>query len=130
MSRHERCDAGFGLIEAIVALAIISLALTQFYVAMGGAYRATARLKVHEAALTLARSHLDALGVDGAIQAGTSSGTYDNGMRWRLTVSALSSKMRQTAPGPRAFWLVLEAFDERGTTLVKLETAKLVRQTP
>ena len=122
--------AGFALVEAIVALAIVTLALAALYQGMGVAYRAVARVQLHEAALVQARSHLDSLGADGTMQAGPSSGTYDNGLPWRLSVSALTSKSGLADAGLRPYWVVLEALDRRGATIIKLETAKLARETP
>ena len=127
--RKETSEAGFGLLEAIVALAIISFALPALYQAMSGAYRAESRLKVHEAALALARSQLDAVGSNGTIQAGEFSGNYSNGLPWRMTISPLSNKVNAGISGARPYWIVLEAYDRGGARLINLQTAKLMRET-
>lgn len=129
MTTAERTsDAGFGIIEAIVALAIISFALPALYKAMAGAYKAEGRMKVHEAALVLARSQLDAVGSDGTIQPGTFSGTYENGLPWQLTVSALSDNGSTGPAKSRPYWIVLEAYDRGGVRLLRFQTAKLLRE--
>lgn len=45
MNRADGKDAGFGLLEALVALVIVALALSTFWATMGGAYRASQRAK-------------------------------------------------------------------------------------
>ena len=128
MTGARQTDAGFGLLEAIVALAIASLALTALYRSLGGAIRAAGRVQEHEAALVLARSHFDSLGSDGFLQVGTSAGAYANGLAWRLNVSTLSTKTSDTAATYRPYWLALEVFDRSRTSLLKLETAKVARE--
>lgn len=128
MTADRSSEAGFGLLEAIVALAIISFALPALYKAMSGAYRAESRLKIHEAALALARSQLDTVGSDGTIQSGTFSGTYNNGLPWRMTISPLSNKAGAGISSARPYWVVVEAFDRSGARLVNLQTAKLMRE--
>lgn len=130
MTRDASSDSGFGLVEAIVALAIIAGGLAAFCQATGNAYRTAARLKINAAALAIARSHLDLLGQDGALEAGVTTGRYGNDLPWRLTVSALLPGNSDTASASRPYWLMLETFDRRGAPLVKLETAKLMRETP
>ncbi len=84
-------------------------------------------MQVHDAALVLARTHLDSLGSDGTMQVGSVTGTYVNGLPWRLEVSALSTGSSGTEAAYRPFWVILEVFDRSGITLLKLETAKLAR---
>jgi hypothetical protein len=129
MNRGAHED-GFGLAEAIVALAIIALALPACYRAMGGAFRASAGVKTHEAALSLARTQLDTLGADGRMQEGTFLGSYANGLKWRLTSSALSAEGNGAQGNSRPYWVVLEVFDRSERRLLKLETAKLASKTP
>jgi hypothetical protein len=128
MSRSS--EGGFGLAEALVALIILTLALPACYRAMAGALRASAGVKIHEAALSLARTQLDSLGADGQMQEGTFEGSYSNGLLWRLTSSGLSANGNDTRVSSRAYWMVLEVFDRSGKRLVKLETAKLARGAP
>ena len=120
-------DQGFGLFEAIVALAVASFALTALYRSLGGAIRAASTVQQHETVLAFARSHFDSLGSDGVLQAGTTSGTYGNGLMWRLIVTPLSTQPVDIGPRTRPYWLALEAFDRNRNLLLKLETAKVAR---
>ncbi len=125
MSGPVRRDAGFSIMEALVALAIVAMGLAVFAKAAGDSFRAASRIRVNAAALASTRSHLDAIGQNGALQDGVFTGRYGNDLPWRLTVQALAGNARDAAQGPRPFWIVLETFDRRGVRLVKLETAKL-----
>lgn len=141
----RKSEAGFSLIEVIVALAIIAFGLAAFSHAIGGTYRAAQRTKLQAITLSHAQSHLDSLGADGPLADGQSSGKYADGMPWRLTITALTSETkdrdepdsdpaqsRPVAPGgdARPYWVVLETFDRQGVALVRLETAKVARVTP
>lgn len=119
-------DDGFALFEALIALVIVSVGMAAFYFAIGGSYRGQARVKGYAATLEQARSQLDGMGTDAPLEAGTFSGTYPGGLSWRTTVTALdnpaASDTRLKSP---AFWVVLEVFDRRGISVVRLQTAKI-----
>jgi prepilin-type N-terminal cleavage/methylation domain-containing protein len=123
-------EAGFSIIETLVALAIIAIGLTAFTNAVSNSYRTVARLKLSTAALASARSHLDSVGQTGPLEDGVLTGNYANDLPWRLTISALADAPRIAAAGARPFWVVVEAFDRRGVRLVKLETVKLSAAVP
>ena len=130
MTIDASSDDGFGLTETIVALAIVAIGLAAFCQALGNTYRTSARLKSHTAALAVTRSHLDLLSKDSTVAPGASSGRYANDMTWRLTVSALLPSNASINTAEQPYWLVLETYDRRGVSMVRLETAKLIRETP
>jgi len=81
-----RSEAGFTLLEALVAFIIAGLALSVFYDGVVGGLRATRRADATETALCLARSHLAAL--DAATLAPrVTEGDDGAGFRWRLSIS-------------------------------------------
>lgn len=119
-------DGGFALFEALIALVIVSVGMAAFYFAIGGSYRGQARVKGYAATVEQARSQLDAMGIDAPLEAGTFSGTYPGGARWRATVTALDKPgTTYAALRPAAFWVVLEVFDRRGVAVLQLQTAKI-----
>jgi prepilin-type N-terminal cleavage/methylation domain-containing protein len=130
MTIEASSDDGFGLTETIVALAIVAIGLAAFCQALGNTYRTSARLKSHTAALAVTRSYLDLLSQDATLAPGISSGRYANDMTWRLTVSPLLPNNASPASAERPYWLVLETYDRRGVSMVRLETAKMIRETP
>lgn len=125
MSRTPRSEAGFGLMEVIVALAIAAIAMGALLRAEGGALGAAGRVQTYDLALRQARAHLDALGSEGRLASGQTRGSYGNGIGWHLSISPLTA---DPPPGERAYWVVLTALDRTDRVVVKLETAKLARE--
>jgi general secretion pathway protein I len=80
---HRR---GFTLIEALVAFAILALAMSQLLAAAGGAAHNESRADFLLRAGRQGRSQLEALGIDGPMSAGESTGAYADGLLWRLVV--------------------------------------------
>ena len=121
---HEQ---GSALLEVIIAMAIVSIALGTFYRTSGEAFRAASRVQTLQATIVVARSQLDALGSDGSLEPGTSTGVYQNGARWRLSVADLSNRS-QDANALRPYWITLTAQDRSGGQTIKLETARIARE--
>lgn len=121
----RRSEAGFMLIEALVAFAIVALVLASIYHAIAEAYRGEARAQVREQALAQARAHLETIGVEQQLAPGETSGTYASGVAWRLAVAPVNT----LAYKGRAFRIVLEPLDENGQPMLRLETFKLAPQT-
>ena len=116
-----RDEAGFTLVEVIVAFAVVVLVLASIYQAVVGAYRGEARAQVRERALAQARAHLEVIGVEHPVEPGESTGSYATGVAWRLTVTPVEV----LAYKGQAFRIVLEPLDESGNPLLRLETFKL-----
>ena len=118
----RRRDAGFTLVEVLVAFTIVTIVLAALYQAIAGAYRGYARAQVREQTLALARAQLEAVGIEGPLQSGESTGTYATGVVWHLTVEPAETSSYKG----RAFRILLEALDHRGgQPLLRLETFKL-----
>jgi general secretion pathway protein I len=120
--RHR--EAGFTLIEVVVAFAIVTVILAALYQAIAGAYRGYARTQLREQTLALLRAQVEAVGSEKPLQPGERTGTYATGVAWRLTVEPTETASSRG----RAFRVVLEALDPGGKSLLKLETFKLDRQ--
>jgi type II secretory pathway pseudopilin PulG len=117
----RRRDAGFILVEVVVAFAIVTIILAALYQSVAGAYRGYARVQVREQTLALARAHLEAVGIEAPLDPGESTGTYATGVAWHLTVEPVETASYKG----RAFRVLLQALDPRGQPLVRLETFKL-----
>lgn len=127
MKRVRSRDNGFALLEAVVAMAIASLALSTIYRTIGNGLRAASRVQTVQAAVVAARSHINSLGGDGTLSSGISAGTYENGIRWRLSVADMSSRAGE-ATTLRPYWITLKAIDKTGAVLLELETARVARE--
>ena len=119
--RRRRREAGFTLVEAVVAFAIVTIILAALYEAIAGAWRGYARTQIREQALALARAHLEVIGIEELLQPGERTGTYATGLAWRLTVEPVGTASSRG----RAFRIVLEALDPGERPLLRLETFKL-----
>jgi general secretion pathway protein I len=118
MKRH---DAGFTVVEVLVAFAIVTIVLAALYQTVAGAYRGYARVQVREQALALARAQLETVGIETPPQPGESTGTYTTGVAWRMTVEPVQTASYMG----RAFRVLLQVLDHGGQPLLRLETFKL-----
>jgi len=80
----RRRQAGFTLVEVIVAIAILSVALTGLLAAIGNALRQTAQADRMAEAGSLAQSLLARLGPELPLGERQQAGQFANGFRWRL----------------------------------------------
>jgi general secretion pathway protein I len=80
----RRRQAGFTLVEVIVAIAILSVALTGLLAAIGNALRQTAQAGRMAEAGSLAQSLLARLGPELPLEERQQAGQFANGFRWRL----------------------------------------------
>ncbi|NMG70951.1 type IV pilus modification PilV family protein [Parazoarcus communis] len=99
LSRHAPLpsgQAGFSLLEMIVAMAIMAFSLGALYNAAGGSVKGVQAAEQRAGALFLAQSLLDA---HGTVPAGglTEQGTVD-GMRWQLSAVPYPTG-REASPG-------------------------------
>jgi len=96
----QRTDAGFTLLEVLVALAIAIPALTMLYrqgvVSMGVTQTATA----YQEAISRAQSRLDTLSDDSLVP-GERNGDDGNGFFWRTRIAPIASTA-PPRPAPRA----------------------------
>jgi hypothetical protein len=109
------------MVEVLVAFTIVIVVLAALYQAVAGAYRGYARVQVREQTLALARAHLEAVGIEGALQPGEDTGRYATGVAWHLTIEPVETESYRG----RAFRIVLEALDHGDQPLLRLETFKL-----
>jgi general secretion pathway protein I len=92
-----RADAGFTLLEVVVALAIAGLALVGLFAAGSGGLFAVDTAARAEEAVERARSHLAAIGRNAALTEGESQGDDGGGFHWKIRVQPVASRR---APAP------------------------------
>lgn len=93
----SRRDAGFTLLEVMVATAIASLALVALFQAGSAGLLTVGEATRVEAAVNRAQSHLAEFADTGAIAPGESEGDDADGYHWRMTARPIASE-RAGAP--------------------------------
>ena len=86
--RPARREAGFTLIEVVVAFVLLSMVLATGFELFTTGMRRAIDLEERAQALAVAQSRLAAAGVEQAVKEGTSAGQTDDGKyRWTLTIT-------------------------------------------
>jgi general secretion pathway protein I len=98
-AERPAADAGFTLLEVVVAVAIAGLALVGLFQAGSGGVFAVDTAARAEEAVQRAQSHLAAIGRDAALVQGDSSGDDGGGYRWRLQVQPVTQRSGVAADG-------------------------------
>lgn len=109
-----RRDAGFTLLEVLVAFVIAAMALGLLFDAAGDGVTAVRTAGRTEEAVSRAKSHLAALGRDVTLADGTSQGDDGDGYRWRIRVTPVATSTPPAAPsrgGVRQWPLTLYAIE-------------------
>ena len=92
-----RGDAGFTLLEVVVALALASLALVALFQAGSAGLLTVDSATRVEGAVDRAQSHLAEFADTGAIKPGESEGDDGDGYHWRLVARPIASQPAEAA---------------------------------
>jgi general secretion pathway protein I len=87
--RRRASGRGFTLIEILIAFAILAVALAGLLRAFSGGLQATTRAERYGEAVLLARSVLERVGSEIAIQPGEQSGRGEDGAAWSVRMRPL-----------------------------------------
>ncbi len=101
-ARPRAPPEGFTLLEVMIAFVIAALALSMMYQGATGGLRATASATRTEEAVSLAKSHLAALGRGEAITQQESSGVDGAGFEWHLHIAPLGTRQLSLTDADRA----------------------------
>jgi general secretion pathway protein I len=96
--RRHASGRGFTLIEILIAFAILAVALTGLLRAFSGGLQATTRAERYGEAVLLARSLLERVGSEIAIEAGEQSGRRDDGTTWSVRMRPLQTTRARSEP--------------------------------
>lgn len=118
-------DAGFTLVEVLVAFAIVSLCLASLYSALALHSSQIAVTDMHRQTLAFARTHLDSFGESLPAEGSPTTGRYPNGTRWQLSIRAVSVDGAIDAAS-RPFFVALEVFDRSGHSVIVLDSIKML----
>ncbi len=123
---NRKRNSGFTLIEVLIAFAILALVLGVVFrtLSTGLSHERTAGLVT--ARVLEARSILDRLGADLALEEGTIEGRLATGERWALTVSLLDPAAGdESEPGPLNAYLAELSIRGDDGRMLRLQTLKL-----
>jgi type II secretion system protein I len=126
---RETTDAGFTLVEVLVAFAVLALALAGLYASLGGSARTLGDIELRDRAAAAMQSHLDTL-VTGPHPSGGSQGRYSNGIVWRAQVLPLGRRGTDGGVSTEPARVMLTTFDGQGRVLLTLETIALIQKGP
>jgi len=108
----DLADAGFTLLEVVVAFIIAALALSALFGGGLAGLSATAVSARYQEALARAQSHLAAATSEGALTASDRQGDEGNGYHWRVRVTAAavggSSRAAPDGPAPALYDIVVQ----------------------
>jgi general secretion pathway protein I len=99
---HRHNEAGFTLLEVMVAFVIAALAITLLYSGATGGLSATETAGKTQEALALARSHIAAVGRGEAISKQETSGVDGDGYSWLLRIRSVASRELTLSDSDRA----------------------------
>jgi general secretion pathway protein I len=111
---EDQREAGFTLVEVVVAFAILSIVLLTLFGGISTALVGDGRAEFTRGALRLAKAELETAGVGTPLTPGVTVGRFENGMEWRLTVQpyALVSP-NDAAP---AYWVEITVRPPSGSS--------------
>jgi general secretion pathway protein I len=125
-----RKNAGFSLLEVLVALTILALALGSLLGIFSGAAQGTSLSVKTRQALDLAQSRLDVLDASGDYRGAQGAGESETGFTWRESVEAL--QLSSTAnPHVETVRVKVQISWQEGqrTRSLTLQTLRLVART-
>jgi general secretion pathway protein I len=130
-----RRQAGFSLLEILVAFALLSLSLGVLLRIFGGAGHIAGTADEYSRAIVVAESLLASAGIEIPLQPGETGGEIDKRYRWTLRVTPYSVDESQTGTqqlGFKPYWVELsvEWGEEDDPRAFDLATLRLLPDTP
>jgi general secretion pathway protein I len=126
--KNKRLQAGFSLLEILVAFAVMALSLGVLLRIFAGGTRMAITADEYSRAMVVAESLFASVGMETPIQPGESSGEVDEKYHWTLTVTPYPVDEELSPPGnlpAKPFWVELhvewgEADEQRSFDLATL----------
>lgn len=110
---------GFTLLEVLVASAIVAVAVGAALEALSSGLDGARRAAAATERALLARSMIDSVGAEGALEAGATEGALEGGGAWRVSVARIDD-----GAGP-GLWRIDVALEGGGAPPVSLSTLRI-----
>jgi len=125
--RRAGSQAGFSLLEVVVAFAILALALGLLMRIFSQALNTTALSGNYSRAATLAEARLNSVGIDIPLQPGSYSGEPEDGLGWEVAIGSydLGNVPWEPAVEPLLVTAVVHWDDASGRRQIALSTLLL-----
>lgn len=122
-----REEAGFTLLELLVAFAILAVAMAGMLQAFGGGLDSVRRTQAVGESWSAARSLLERVGTELPVEAGQRSGTDGSGFAWTVAIRPRKSALDQVKTPERAYALfdVVVTVSRAGAPPATLQTVRL-----
>lgn len=127
-------DAGFTLVESLVALAIFVAVISALYQGLTVGWRGLRRADAEDVALALAQNKLASTGVETPLVASTQSGVAGDGIAWQADIRPYTagSTDAPSAQDLQGFWVTVTVRWKEGPRRpeqsLQLQTVKLRRE--
>lgn len=127
-ARRNGAQAGFILLEFLVAFAILTIFLASILAALAVAVRGDRQATFLTRATLLAKSKLAAAGVDYPLRPGTTTADVDNGYEWRAVVRNFSAGAASQDQVIVGLWVEVTVSDPRsnGSRSLTLSSVEIV----
>ncbi len=84
--RREGGSGGFTLLEVLVAFTVLAISLGVLFEIFSTGMRASRSAEEYTRATLLAESKLAAIGIEGALEEGETTGAFGDGYNWRVAI--------------------------------------------
>jgi type II secretory pathway pseudopilin PulG len=123
--RERRTEAGFTLLEFLVAFTLLTVVLTSLLAALFVAMRGDNQAAFVTLASSLARSKLAAAGVDFPLRPGATSAAFENGYVWQAVVQPYGTIEVGSGRRIDGFWVEVTIADPRSNGRRSLSLSSL-----
>jgi general secretion pathway protein I len=113
----RRRQAGYALLEFVVAFTILSVFLATILAALSVALRSDKQAEFAMTAVSIAKSRLAAAGVEFPLRPGTTGSTLDNGYAWRATMRPYAAAVLETGLRIEGYWIEVTVSSHAGRSL-------------
>lgn len=133
-------EAGFTLVEALVAMAVFTLVVSAVYQGFTSSWRGLRRAESADLALSVAEARLASTGIETPLEASQQSGVSPEGIRWTADInpyvppSIASDAATAQRSAVAGYWVTVTVYWTDGPLRpgqsLQLKTVKLKRAQP